>query len=333
MSTLPTNSQKLYETPPAKRVVPLWRNRDYWLLLSGQCISSIGTQVSQLAFPLLLLAVTHSPAQTGVMTALRGLPYVLFCLPVGALVDRWDRKRVMILSDTGRALAMASIPLALVLGHLSLLQLYVVSLIEGTLFVFFNIAETSSIPHVVAEEQLTSAMGQNEVVFSTAILVGPALGGILYGISALLPFLSDAISYACSVVSLLFVQAKFQHERVSTQQHLWVEVKEGLSWLWHNSLIRFLAILTCGLCTPCAGYTLILIVIAQGQHASTFVIGLIFAAGGLGSLVGALIAGPLEKRFGFSRVIIASTWIWAISWLAYAVAPNPLILAIANGVG
>src|SRR5690242_16040091 len=95
------------------------------LLWSGQTISSVGTFVSQLAFPLLVLALTHSPAQAGLIGGLRGLPYALFILPAGALVDRWNRKRVMIVCDTGRAIALGSIPLALLLlGHLSLIQLY-----------------------------------------------------------------------------------------------------------------------------------------------------------------------------------------------------------------
>src|SRR5436853_3734320 len=111
----------------------LWRNRDYMLLWSGQVVSSVGTQASQLAFPLLILALTRSPAQAGFAGALRALPYLIFSLPAGALIDRWDRKRVMILCDTGRALSMASIPIALVLGHLTILQLYLVSLVEGSL--------------------------------------------------------------------------------------------------------------------------------------------------------------------------------------------------------
>ncbi len=110
--------------------VPLWRNRDFLLLMGGQAVSLVGSQVSLLAFPLLMLAITHSPAQAGLMAALRGLPFALFCLPAGALVDRWNRKRVMILCDAGRALALGSIPVALVLGHLTLVQLYLVSLVE-----------------------------------------------------------------------------------------------------------------------------------------------------------------------------------------------------------
>jgi MFS family permease len=84
------------------------------LLVSGQAVSSVGSQVSLAAFPLLVLALTNSPAQAGLMTALRGLPFALFCLPAGALIDRWDRKRVMILCDIGRAIALGSIPVAVI---------------------------------------------------------------------------------------------------------------------------------------------------------------------------------------------------------------------------
>src|ERR1700732_3541953 len=132
----------------------IWRNRDYMLLWNGQIVSSVGTQVSQLAFPLLVLALTHSPAQAGLIAALRGLPYALFILPAGAMVDRWNRKRVMILCDTGRAVALGSIPVALLLGQLTIIQLCIVSLVEGTLFTFFGLAETACLPQVVSKDQL-----------------------------------------------------------------------------------------------------------------------------------------------------------------------------------
>src|SRR5579884_4077464 len=95
---------------PVVRPIPLWRNRNFLLLMIGQNISSVGSQVSQLAFSLLALTLTHSPAQAGLITAARGLPFALLSLPAGALADRWNRKRVMILCDTGRAIALASIP-------------------------------------------------------------------------------------------------------------------------------------------------------------------------------------------------------------------------------
>ena len=103
--------------PPPRRRASLWRNRDYLLLWSGQAVSSAGTQVSGIAFPLLVLAITGSPAQAGLACAPCALPYLIFSLPVGALIDRWDRKRVMILCDAGRAIALGSIPVALALGR------------------------------------------------------------------------------------------------------------------------------------------------------------------------------------------------------------------------
>jgi MFS family permease len=336
MSSVQNESHSLENGREASRgdhkAVPLWRNRDFLLLLSGQGISSAGSQLSLIAFPLLMLALTHSPEQAGFMSAVRGLPYWLLSLPAGALVDRWNRKLTMILCDSGRALALGSIPFAFALGHLTYLQLYLVSLIEGTLFVFFYLAETATIPHVVAKEQITTATGQNEVLFSLANLLGPAFAPILYGVGRVFPFLADAVSYAVSVCTLCFIKTQFQGERVAQKLHLWKDIREGVSWLWHHKLLRFIAILTFGLNTPCTGYILILIVLAQHMHAPNAYVGLIFAGGGIGSIIGALIAAPLQKRFGFSRLMMVTPWIWAISWLLFAVAPNPFVLAVNNAI-
>ncbi len=176
-----TTSTMPAEQPRATRPGRLWRNRSYMMLWSGQAISSIGTQVSTVAFPLLVLFLTRSPAQAGLMGAVRALPYLFFSLPAGALIDRWDRKRVMIVCDAGRAIAMGSIPVALELRHLSIVQLYIVSAVEGTLFVFFNIAEVAALPRVVSKDQLPAANAQNAATDGTSALVGPALGGALFG--------------------------------------------------------------------------------------------------------------------------------------------------------
>jgi MFS family permease len=120
---------------------------------------------------------------------------------------------------------------------------------------------------------------------------------------------------------------------VSGSSHLWTDIKEGLSWLWHNPLVRFLAILTFGLTTPCSGYVLILLVLAQNLHTSALDTGLIFAGGGIGSIIGALLVVPLQRRFSFGQIIIGTAWLWVIGWLLYAIAPNWLILGLGNGIG
>jgi MFS family permease len=315
-------------TTTAKRPPSLWRNRDYMLLWSGQMVSSIGTEVSTLAFPLLILALTGSPATAGFAGALRALPYLVFSLPAGALIDRWDRKRVMILCDSGRALSMISIPIALAFGHLSILQIYGVSLIEGTLFVFFNLAEVACLPRVVTKEQLPAASAQHEVSYGITALIGPSLGGALYSAARMLPFLGDAISYAASVGSIFLIRTKFQQERVATRHNIWVDIREGLVWLWKQPLIRFMAILTGGYNLILSGYALIIIVLAQHQHASSLTIGLIFAAGGIGAIGGAIFAPFLQKRLSFGQAIIGVTCLTVIAIPLYAISPNAVALGI-----
>ncbi|MFL5658242.1 MAG: MFS transporter, partial [Ktedonobacteraceae bacterium] len=203
------------EKTKLNRSASLWHNGNYLLLWSGQTVSSVGSGVSQIAFPLLVLMITRSPAQAGFAGALRTVPYFIFTLPGGALIDRWNRKWVMILCDAGRALSLASIPVAFILGDLTIAQLYIVALIEGTLYVFFDLAETASLPRVVSKEQLPAATAQNNVTFGVTTLLGPPLGTVLYSIGRVLPFLADAVSYAISVLSLFFIKVKFQQERVA----------------------------------------------------------------------------------------------------------------------
>jgi predicted MFS family arabinose efflux permease len=323
-TTEPTESTAA--TPQRPR--PLWFNRDYMLLWSGQAVSQIGTGVSRLAFPLLVLDLTHSAAQAGITGALQALPYLLLSLPVGALIDRWDRKRVMILCDIGRALALGSVPLALWLGQLTIYQLYAVALVEGTLFVFFNLAEVACLPHVVSKPQLPAAVAQNEATNGVTEIISPQLGGALYGIFQALPFLADAISYTVSVLSLFFIRARFQGARDAPRRRLQVEIKEGLVWLWRQPLIRYIAFLTGGSNFTSAGTMLMLIVLAKQHGATPFVLGTLFAIGGAGGIIGALLAAPIQRRLSFGTVIIGSTWIWALLYPLYIFAPSPLWLGV-----
>ena len=310
----------------------LWRNRDFMLLWAGQTVSTTGSQVSQIAFPLLILALTRSPAQAGIAGAMRTIPYLVFSLPVGALIDRWDRKRVMVLCDAGRTVALGSIPLALALGRLSIAQIYAVSLVEGTLFVFFNIAEVACLPRIVPKEQLPAATAQNQTIWAAASLVGPSLAGALYQVQRMLPFVADGVSYAASVVSLLFIHSEFQGERTVRGGRLWAEVGEGLRWLWEHPLIRYIGFLTGGINFVWAGFPLLVIVLAQGQGATPFAIGLLFAVQGIGAIVGSIAAVQLQKRLRFGPAIIGSVWAWTVVWPLLAIAPNPALLAVVTGL-
>jgi MFS family permease len=286
----------------------------------------VGGEASNLAFPLLILALTHSPAQAGFASALRALAYLLLGLPAGALIDRWDRKRVMILCDLGRALALGSIPLALALGRLSMAQIYLISLVEGALYVFFSLAESAALPRVVAKMQLPVATAQNEVTGGVVTLVGPSLGGALFGIARSLPFLVDAISYAASVLALLRIRIPFQGERQQQKTNLRVEMVEGLGWLWHEPVVRSLALLHGGLILSYEGMLLLVVVVAQRQQASPFVIGLMFGVSGLGAIVGAVVGSQVHKRLRLGQIMIGAFWLFALLWPLYAIAPSPLAL-------
>lgn len=315
------------------RPAPLWRNTNFVLLWSGQAVSSIGTQLSQLAYPLLVLALTQSPAQAGFIGAARAVPYFILCLPAGALIDRWDRKRVMILCDAGRAVALGSIPVAFALGHLSIAQLYAVSLVEGTLFVFFNLAESAALTRVVPKEQLAAATARNETMISTAFTLGPMLSGAIYSLGRMLPFLVDAVSYVVSVVSLSFIHAPFQEERAPQRiGGLPREIVEGLRWLWRQKLLRFLAVLTGAGNLVENGYILVVIVLLQTMRGSPLPVsvttGLVLGVGGVGSIIGSLLAEPLSARLTFRQLMLGVHWIWTLLIPLYIIAPNPLALGL-----
>lgn len=304
------------------------------LLWSGQALSDIGGAASELAFPLLVLAVTHSPAQAGFVAALRGLPATLFSLLAGVLVDRWDRKWVMIVCDTGRALSLASIPVAYTFGHLTIWQLYITAFLEGTLMIVFKLAKTATVPQVVTQAQLTTAIAQEEFVEGTTSLFGPSLSGVLYTLGAMFPFITDAISYLISIVTMLLIHTPFQRERRSTRPKLWAEIAEGVLWVWHQPFILTMTLLMGAGAFVFSGNTLIIIILAQQQHASAVVIGIIFAVGGIGSILGSLLAPRLEHRLTVGQSILLTRWYFMLSWPLYALAPFPFVLgAIEFGLG
>ncbi len=310
------------------KTTSLWRNRNFLALWSGQAISTTGSQLTQFALPVLILTITHSPIQAGIAGMVHSLPYLLLSLPAGAWLDRWDRKRAMLLCDLGRAFCLASLPLALLFGQLSILQIYLVSLLEGSLFVVFSIAEASSLKHVVPSQQLTAAASQNEATTNIAYLLGPLLGGILFGLGRFLPFLLDALSYLISVIFLASIQQNFQEYHQRKPEKLRVQIETGLSWLLHHPTLRFLALLCCTGNLLDFGTTLLVTTLALKMQASSWQLGFILAIAGLGGIGGALLASPIEKKWSFARIMVGIQWIWALALPLYLLAPNPIWLGI-----
>jgi MFS family permease len=306
----------------------LWRSRDWRLLWSGQLISVAGTEIAQLAYPLLMLSLTNSPAQAGFLTAVRTIPYLVLGLPAGALVDRWDRRTVMLVCDAGRALALGSIALAIALERITPTQLYLVALIEGSLNVFFNLAESAALTRVVSREQIPAATSLNEVTLSVGSTLGPALGGIIFAIGQGLAFLADALSYAVSVITVWFIRTELREpSRAAGASTLLGAIHEGVLWLWRQRLMRFLTIVVGGTVMIESGYMLIVIILAQRMSASPAVVGLVLGAGGVGSMVGAALSGPATRRLTMGQIALGVFWIWTFLLPLYALAPTPLALA------
>jgi len=312
-----------------KAPVPLWRDRDYMLFWSGRTVSALGTSMSSIAFPLLILALTHSPALAGLAGALRAVPYALLGLPAGTLVDRWDRKRVMIVCDAARALTLGSIPLAWWTGHLSLPQLYAATTIEGALLVFYNTANIASLPRLVPQGQLAAASAQDEGAYYAASLVGPAVGGLLYQVARVLPFLGDALSYLFSVLSLLLIKADLRQEErgdPARPRRLRADMLEGLVWLWRQPIIRAVSLLEAAETLVVSGLGLVVIVLAQRSHATPTTVGTIFAIAGVGGVLGSIAGAHARKHLSFGQTLIGARWALAALWPLYAVAPNALAL-------
>ena len=315
----------------AAQDVPLRRNRDFLLLMGGQYTSAVGSQVSQFAFPLLVLAMTGSAGWAGLAAALVGAPFFFLCLPAGALLDRWDRKRVMILCDVGRALCLGSIPLAFVLGRLTLLQLCACALVEGCLFTFFDIALSSGVPRVVAPAQVGRATTIESQMRQTSFMLGPVLGGILFGIGWTLPALVDALSYLASIFSLASIKGAFQTERAETAGSLGSQIREGFAWLWQHRLIRFFAVLAAVGNSFDNSLWLIFVVLAVHMHAPSWSIGTAFGLAGISGFLAPL-ANMLLQRFPLRPLLLITQWSTVILLPALLVIPNVALLCVLVGV-
>ncbi len=300
------------------------------LLWMGQSISSLGTGISQVALPILIFVLTNNPALAGATFSIGQLPYILLSLPAGALVDRWDRKRVMMLCTAGLALCLACVALIVISGLPGLFQLaslFVCSFLIGTLTVFYGLAELAAITRLVPKTQLSQALTQNEVVYSAVSLLAPPLGTVLLSINRLLPFVADAISYLVLLVALCFMRTSFQEERNATKTHLLMDVREGLRWVWQQPVLRHLIVLSGYLEVIVAINVLLVPVIARNAHLPLSLVGVILAAAGIGNLLGAAISPVLQRWIPFGRGLIGMLLLFVLLWPLYGLATNPWALA------
>lgn len=302
------------------------------LLWGGQVVSTLGASAASIIYPLLILALTGSATQAGGAAALRMVPYLLLSLPVGALIDRWNRRRVMITCHIGRAAAVATLPLALWTDQLHVEHIYAVAVLEGALHVFFNIAETAALPRVVPAAQLPQATGQNQAGFAAALIAGPALGTLLYqSAGRALPFVVDVAAHVASALLLWRMRTNFTPAPPRAQPNLRAEVAEGLRWLWQQRLVRDMALITSISNFITAALPLLLIVRAKELGASEAQIGLVFSLGGVGAIAGALVGGRIQRRFSFGQVIVGVLAVQALLLPLLLLCTSPLWLGVVYG--
>jgi MFS family permease len=311
---------------------PLRRNRDFLLLWTGQVVSTIGTRASSVAFPLLVLALTGSPSKAGLVAFAQTLPFPLLFLVAGVVVDRVDRKRLLLVADGARAVAFTSLVVALAMDRIAFAHILAVAFVEGAFFVFFRLAESAALPQVVPKEQLPTAVAQNQARDQGAELAGAPLGGLLFGFDRLLPFLFDAVSYTIGFVTLLFVRPALQEDRLPRETRVWEEVVEGFRWTWHQPFIRAIVVLVAGSNFAFNALFLVLIVRAKDLGASAALVGAMFAFLGAGAILGALIAPAVARRVSTKVVIVGSLWLWAVYPLVLVTLPNAVAIGVVGGL-
>jgi MFS family permease len=313
------------------RAVPLWRNREFTLLWSSQVISTVGTRVTSVAYPLLVLLLTGSPALAGVVGFAQTLPFLLLYLPGGAWVDRWDRRRTMVVCEVGRTVALGSIAVTAVIGGIhavTIPQLVAVAFVEGSLFVLFDLAEGAALPRLVPAGQLPTAVAWNQARTQGADLVGQPLGGALFAIAPALPFAVDSVSYLVSGGAVAAIRTRLQGERSATAERLRTRIAEGVRFVRRSAFLREMVVIVGWMNLVFNGTFLVLIVRAQRLGGSPGQIGLMLAAYGLGGILGAVAAPALQRRLPGRVVLVTIAWLWTALGIALAFAPSLVWLAV-----
>jgi MFS family permease len=307
----------------------LWRHPAFVNLWAGQTISQFGSQISQLAIPLTAaLVLNATPFQMGLLGAFQFAPFLLLSLFAGVLVDRLPRRPVLICADVGRATLLGSIPAAAVLGVLHIEQLYLVGLLTGALTVFFDVAYQSYLPALVNREHLIEGNSKLEVSRSVAQIAGPGAAGVLVQlITAPLAVLADAASFVASVIFLLLIRASepAPEQHATGTSSIWAELREGLAVVLGNPLLRSIAGCTATSNLFSNAMQAVYVLYATRELGiEPALLGIIFAAGGPGALLGSLLAGRVSDRFGFGATIIGSILIGGLANLLMPLAGGPL---------
>ena len=291
----------------------LWRYPEFVKLWVGQTISEIGSRISREGIPLTAVLVLHAaPAQMGWLAAAGGLAALVAGPLAGPLVDRRRRKPLMIAADLGRALVLASIPWAYFHGSLDMAHLLAAAALAGMLTVLFDVAYPTYVPTLVEPGQLLEANSKLALTMSAAEVTGPALTGLLVRlISAPAAILLDAASFAVSALSIAWIsRPEPPPPPPAVVQSWWSEASEGFRFVFSHPLLRPLAFRTATVSLAGSFFATLYVYYAiEVLKMSTVALGIVITLGGIGNLVGALLARRAGTRYPVGQVLIAAA-IW-----------------------
>lgn len=302
---------------------PLSRNRNYQLLWSSQALAEFGINASTIAFPLLVLAVTGSPGASGLVLGTSAAAQLVAGLPAGALVDRWNRKGIMLSCEAVQALAAATLVVALLWGVASVAHMVAVAAVIGVCGALLVPAEAACLPNLMQGEQLSTAVAMNSARGHLGQLSGSAAGGFLFAIERFVPFAVDALAHTIAFFMLLFLRMPPRKVRAEPVRHLGREIVAGFRWMWYHRPVRVIGLLAVVLNLFFAAYFIVIIVVAQTRGVPSGEIGIMAAMFGVGGILGALVAPYLQRIMSPYQSIIAVFWTLT--------ALTPLAMFISNG--
>ncbi len=296
------------EAGEAPKARSLWRHRDFMLLWAGQSVSEIGTSVTWVALPLVAVVLLHaSTFQVGLLTAAGTACFLLVALPAGLVVDRVAKRRLMIWCDIVRLMIIGSVAVTAAFGVLTMAQLLIVALLLGLATVFFDVAYQSYLPVLVGRDQLHDGNGKLGATQSFAQVVGPGLGGALFGLLKAGAMTADAGSYAVSTVSLLAIrtpEAKPERPAAGERPGIRREIFAGLRFVASHPVLRKIAA-----CTGTSNFfsnmmgALEVLFLVRIVHVRPAEVGLLLSVGSVGGILGGVLSGRLSRWLGTARII------------------------------
>ncbi len=292
--------------------VPLSRNRDYRLLWSGQALAEVGIGASTIALPLLVLAATGSPAVSGLVLAAQAAAQLLAGAPAGVLVDRWDRRRVLLACEATQAVAVTCLAVAAATGAATVPVLLAVAVVLGCCRALFEPAEAAVLPTLVPRSQLPNALAMNAARGYLGLLVGTAIGGALFAVRRWAPFGLQALAHTVSFGLLLLLRTPPRGPVAPTGIGFRGELVAGLRWVFGDPLIRTVALCAIGLNFVFQAFYLVVLAAAERRGTPAADLGLMAAMLGVGGVLGALSAPRLYRALSPRTAILGVLWLIAV---------------------